>query len=137
MKLPDERAGTLLVFKTYPKISFGLIVGASNTIASRGRRPQSLIDGAGSGLLPGPARDGQNARNLPAARGRRRRAHPSASRNYFSPRVRAEEGLRDCLRGALLALTGFRAAPAARRGADLSPPLVRWAAVFARRGAAA
>jgi LysM repeat protein len=33
VKLPDERAGTLLVFKTYPKLSFALIVGASNTIA--------------------------------------------------------------------------------------------------------
>jgi LysM repeat protein len=33
VRLPDERAGTLLVFKTYPQLSFGLIVGASNTIA--------------------------------------------------------------------------------------------------------
>jgi LysM repeat protein len=33
VKLPDERAGTLLVFKTYPQLSFGLIVGASDTIA--------------------------------------------------------------------------------------------------------
>jgi LysM repeat protein len=33
VKLPDERAGTLLVFKTDAKISFALIVGASNTIA--------------------------------------------------------------------------------------------------------
>lgn len=33
VKLPNERAGTLLVFKTYPKLSFALIVGASNTIA--------------------------------------------------------------------------------------------------------
>ena len=33
VRLPDERAGTLLVFKTYPKLSFGLIVGASDTIA--------------------------------------------------------------------------------------------------------
>jgi LysM repeat protein len=33
VKLPDERAGTLLVFKTYPKLSFGLIVGASDTIS--------------------------------------------------------------------------------------------------------
>ncbi|HVC30740.1 MAG TPA: LysM peptidoglycan-binding domain-containing protein [Steroidobacteraceae bacterium] len=33
VKLPDERAGTLLVFKTYPKVSFALVVGASNTIA--------------------------------------------------------------------------------------------------------
>lgn len=32
VRLPDERAGTLLVFKTYPQLSFGLIVGASNTI---------------------------------------------------------------------------------------------------------
>jgi hypothetical protein len=32
VKLPDERAGTLLVFKTYDRLSFGLIVGASNTI---------------------------------------------------------------------------------------------------------
>ena len=33
VKLPEERAGTLLVFKTYPQLSFGLIVGASDTIA--------------------------------------------------------------------------------------------------------
>jgi LysM repeat protein len=32
VKLPDERAGTLLIFRTYPNVSFGLIVGASNTI---------------------------------------------------------------------------------------------------------
>jgi LysM repeat protein len=32
VRLPDERAGTLLVFKTAPKLSFALIVGASNTI---------------------------------------------------------------------------------------------------------
>ncbi len=32
VRLPDERAGTLLVFKTYPNTSFALIVGASNTI---------------------------------------------------------------------------------------------------------
>ena len=33
VKLPNERAGTLLVFKTYPRLSFALIVGASNAIA--------------------------------------------------------------------------------------------------------
>ena len=33
VKLPDERAGTVLVFKSYPQLSFGLIVGASNTIS--------------------------------------------------------------------------------------------------------
>ena len=32
VRLPDERAGTLLIFRTYPNVSFGLIVGASNTI---------------------------------------------------------------------------------------------------------
>jgi LysM repeat protein len=32
VRLPDERSGTLLVFKTYPNLSFGLIVGASDTI---------------------------------------------------------------------------------------------------------
>jgi LysM repeat protein len=32
MRLPDERAGTLLIFRTYPNVSFGLIVGASNTL---------------------------------------------------------------------------------------------------------
>jgi LysM repeat protein len=32
VRLPDERAGTLLVFKTAPKLSFALIVGAFNTI---------------------------------------------------------------------------------------------------------
>jgi LysM repeat protein len=33
VRLPDERAGTLLLFKTYPQLSFGLIVGASNTLS--------------------------------------------------------------------------------------------------------
>lgn len=33
VRLPDERAGTLLIFKTYPQVSFGLIVGASNTLS--------------------------------------------------------------------------------------------------------
>lgn len=33
VRLPNERSGTLLVFKTYAKVSFGLIVGASDTIA--------------------------------------------------------------------------------------------------------
>lgn len=33
VRLPDERAGTVLVFKSYPQLSFGLIVGASNTIS--------------------------------------------------------------------------------------------------------
>jgi hypothetical protein len=32
VKLPDERAGTLLVFKAFDDLSYGLIVGASNTI---------------------------------------------------------------------------------------------------------
>jgi hypothetical protein len=32
VKLPNERASTLLVFKTYDRISYGLIVGASNII---------------------------------------------------------------------------------------------------------
>jgi LysM repeat protein len=32
VKLPDERAGTLLVFKVYDRMSYGLIVGASTTI---------------------------------------------------------------------------------------------------------
>ena len=32
VRLPNERAGTVLVFKTYPQTSFGLIVGASNTV---------------------------------------------------------------------------------------------------------
>jgi LysM repeat protein len=32
VKLPDERAGTLLVVKVYDRMSYGLIVGASNTI---------------------------------------------------------------------------------------------------------
>lgn len=32
VKLPDERAGTLLVFKSFDRVSYGLIVGASNTI---------------------------------------------------------------------------------------------------------
>ena len=32
VRLPDERTGTLLVFKVYDRVSFGLIVGASDTI---------------------------------------------------------------------------------------------------------
>lgn len=32
VKLPSERSGTLLVFKVYDRMSYGLIVGASNTI---------------------------------------------------------------------------------------------------------
>jgi len=32
VRLPDERAGTMLVFKVYDRMSYGLIVGASNTI---------------------------------------------------------------------------------------------------------
>jgi len=30
VQLPDERAGTLLVFRTFDRISYGLIVGASS-----------------------------------------------------------------------------------------------------------
>lgn len=32
VKLPDERVGTLLVFKTFNRVAYALIVGASNTI---------------------------------------------------------------------------------------------------------
>ena len=32
VRLPDERAGTLLVFKSFDRLSYGLIVGASDTI---------------------------------------------------------------------------------------------------------
>ena len=32
VKLPDERTGTLLVFKVFDRVSYGLIVGASDTI---------------------------------------------------------------------------------------------------------
>jgi hypothetical protein len=32
VKLPDERAGTLLVFKSFDRISYGLIIGANNVI---------------------------------------------------------------------------------------------------------
>ena len=32
VRLPDERSGTLLVFKVYDRMSYGLIVGASDTI---------------------------------------------------------------------------------------------------------
>jgi hypothetical protein len=32
VKLPDERSGTLLVFKVFDRVSYGLIVGASDTI---------------------------------------------------------------------------------------------------------
>jgi hypothetical protein len=32
VKLPDERAGTLLIFKSFDRISYGLIIGAANVI---------------------------------------------------------------------------------------------------------
>ncbi len=32
VKLPDEREGTLLVFKSFDRVSYGLIVGASSAI---------------------------------------------------------------------------------------------------------
>ncbi len=32
VKLPDERVGTILVFKTFDRISYGLVLGASDTI---------------------------------------------------------------------------------------------------------
>ena len=32
VKLPDERAGTLLIFKSFDRISYGLIIGANNVI---------------------------------------------------------------------------------------------------------
>jgi nucleoid-associated protein YgaU len=33
VKLPDERAGTLLVFRTYEKLSYGLVLNASRSLA--------------------------------------------------------------------------------------------------------
>ena len=33
VKLPDERAGTLLVFRTYEKLSYGLVLSASRSLA--------------------------------------------------------------------------------------------------------
>ena len=35
VKLPDERSGTALVFKVYDRMSYALIVGASDTIHVR------------------------------------------------------------------------------------------------------
>jgi hypothetical protein len=32
VQLPDERAGTLLVFRTFDRLSYGLVVGASSEI---------------------------------------------------------------------------------------------------------
>jgi hypothetical protein len=32
VQLPDERAGTMLIFKSYDRVSYGLIVGANNVI---------------------------------------------------------------------------------------------------------
>jgi LysM repeat protein len=41
VKLPDERSGTMLIFKTYDRMSYGLILSATNTIrvADRVRTP--------------------------------------------------------------------------------------------------
>ena len=41
MRLPDERNGTLLVFKTYERMSYGLIVNTTSPvrIADRVRNP--------------------------------------------------------------------------------------------------
>jgi hypothetical protein len=32
VKLPDERSGTLLVFKSFDRVSYGLIIGATDII---------------------------------------------------------------------------------------------------------
>jgi hypothetical protein len=32
VKLPDERAGTVLIFKSFDRVSYGLVVGANNVI---------------------------------------------------------------------------------------------------------
>jgi hypothetical protein len=32
VKLPDERVGTMLVFKTFNRVSYALILGATDTI---------------------------------------------------------------------------------------------------------
>ena len=32
VKLPDERVGTLLIFKSYDRVSYGLVIGAANVI---------------------------------------------------------------------------------------------------------
>jgi hypothetical protein len=32
VQLPDERAGTMLVFRTFDRLSYGLVVGASSEI---------------------------------------------------------------------------------------------------------
>jgi hypothetical protein len=37
VKLPDERAGTLLVFRTYEKLSYGLVLTASRPLAVKDR----------------------------------------------------------------------------------------------------
>ena len=33
MKIPDERAGLLMVFRTYEKLSYGMILNASRQLA--------------------------------------------------------------------------------------------------------
>ncbi|MNV64178.1 hypothetical protein D3C71_1568080 [compost metagenome] len=33
VKIPDERAGLLMVFRTYEKLSYGLVLSASRSLA--------------------------------------------------------------------------------------------------------
>ena len=42
VKLPDERAGTLLVFRTYEKLSYGLVLSASRPLAVMDRFETAL-----------------------------------------------------------------------------------------------
>src|SRR5262249_29577045 len=68
VKLPDERAGTMLVFKVYDRMSYGLIVGASNIIHN-GAPVRNPYLAAHPALRPKPRRPRRGGACVPLASG--------------------------------------------------------------------